>query len=241
MACYQGGKQKIGKYIYDVLIETEKKYSYSKLEYLEPFVGFCGVIKHFSNDSERKIHACDLNPDIIEMWRALQQNWVPDGVCDKEKFERLRNQIDSSPEKTLYGFVCSYGGAFFKGFLSEKYATRGAVNILKIKDKILNVNFMDAISYEKLEPNNMLIYCDPPYKNNKLSNTYFRSFDHDKFWNVMRKWSKNNLVVISEFVAPVDFHGVWEMSRPSLAKNNGERHTEKLFVHETIIKKAPTT
>ena len=30
-----------------------------------------------------------------------------------------------------------------------------------------------------------------------------------KFWETMRKWSKNNIVVISEREAPKDFKKVW--------------------------------
>ena len=71
----------------------------------------------------------------------------------------------------------------------------------------MNIDFIDSSSYDTFNPEGFLIYCDPPYKGNKLgiSTSYFQSFDHSYFWNVMRKWSKNNLVIISESIAPKDF------------------------------------
>ena len=41
----------------------------------------------------------------------------------------------------------------------------------------------------------MLIYCDPPYQHTTGYST--GGFDHDKFWDTMRKWSKNNYIFIS--------------------------------------------
>lgn len=47
---YQGGKQKLGKRIYEVLDTIEEYFEEdNRLDYLEPFVGFCGVMKHFAS------------------------------------------------------------------------------------------------------------------------------------------------------------------------------------------------
>ena len=88
---YQGGKQKLGKKIHDVisLIETDVLQDENKkLDYFEPFVGFCGVIKHF-NDS-RKCTANDINEDIIKMWKSLQNGWKPPTHCNKDEYEKLK-------------------------------------------------------------------------------------------------------------------------------------------------------
>ena len=42
---------------------------------------------------------------------------------------------------------------------------------------------------------NSLIYCDPPYKGKSEYSKKGSNFDHKKFWNIIRKWSKNNMVV----------------------------------------------
>jgi site-specific DNA-adenine methylase len=53
---YQGGKQKLGKRIYEVLDTIEEYFEgENRLDYLEPFVGFCGVMKHFGDEGGRKL------------------------------------------------------------------------------------------------------------------------------------------------------------------------------------------
>jgi site-specific DNA-adenine methylase len=245
MASYQGGKQKIGKYIYNTIIELENKINILndtkyKLPYLEPFVGFCGVLKHFANDTDRDLEASDINPDIINMWKALQDGWIPDGKCSKKKYDQLKVQEKSTPERTFYGHVCSFGGIFFNSFInngSRDYAKMGTRSIIQIAQQVERVHFKQS-DYQKLRPRYKLIYCDPPYKNNQIRNKMFSSFDSEEFWEIMRKWSKQNIVVISELTSPHDFQCIWEISRPTLAARNHsktkQRHTEKLFIHKSL-------
>lgn len=81
--------------------------------------------------------------------------------------------------------------------------------------------------YRELKPKNMLIYCDPPYKETtypikyRRDIKYYDKFDNDEFWEIMRIWSKNNIVIISETSAPTDFIWEKEISRSaSKSKNN---------------------
>lgn len=70
----------------------------------------------------------------------------------------------------------------------------------------------------------------------KITTSYSTgNFDHDKFWNIMRKWSKNNVVIISEFRAPKDFKCIWKKER-KLTSIHIERKKvfEKLFIHRTL-------
>ena len=65
--------------------------------------------------------------------------------------------------------------------------------------------------YKTLDLHNCLIYCDPPYANTtKYTGT--PDFDTDKFWDVMRKWSKDNDIYISEYEAPDDFISVLDIA-----------------------------
>lgn len=73
MTSYQGGKQRLGKKIYNIIKDIERQVSDEPLPYLEPFVGYCGVMKHFASDEGRECYASDANPDIIAMWKALQR------------------------------------------------------------------------------------------------------------------------------------------------------------------------
>lgn len=238
MASYQGGKQQIGKQLHQAMTDIETlMYPNKKLQYFEPFMGFCGVLKHFASEYDRKCYATDLNPDIVAMWRAIQNGWKPDGRCSRQKWNRLK-ESKPTPERTLYGHCCSFGGQFFNYYLSNRdYAKSASKSVQKIASCLDNVSIHNAASYSKFNPKNRLVYCDPPYANNKQQNGYFQRFDHDKFWKTMRRWSKNNLVFVSEYEAPDDFICIWEKKRNVKCTKTDTHRTEKLFVHKSIFKK----
>jgi site-specific DNA-adenine methylase len=100
----------------------------------------------------------------------------------------------------------------------------------------------------------MFIYCDPPYAYTKFPIKYRRDvkhydvFNNEHFWDVMREWSKNNFVVISEITAPDDFIEIWHQDRYRSAaqstktrfsdksKTASNTHdTEKLFIHKSLL------
>ena len=79
------------------------------------------------------------------------------------------------------------------------------------------------------------INCDPAYQGTKqYANA--TAFDYDLFWDTMRKWSRNNIVLISEENAPSDFECIWEqeVSR-SIKANDKSKSTEKLFIYNTKL------
>lgn len=79
-----------------------------------------------------------------------------------------------------------------------------------------------------------LVYCDPPYANTtKYTGT--PDFDTDKFWNVMREWSKDNDVYISEYEAPDDFISVLDIATKTNIRNKEDKvcsRNEKLFTYK---------
>ena len=243
MTSYQGGKKRLGKKIYKQISEIEKIFTDEKLDYFEPFVGMGGVLRHFGKEKDRKCFACDVNKDLILMWKAVQQGWLPPTECTKEKYNELKNSKEHSAERAFIGCSLSWGGNYFEGSCrldyttSINYLTLGLTGISKIKNDIINVHFYENKAYNKFYPKNMLIYCDPPYKNNQLRTKLFKNFDHDKFWETMREWSKENLVVISESVAPEDFTKIWSIeSRNTTNKKNGTKHyLDCLFIHSSLL------
>lgn len=92
----------------------------------------------------------------------------------------------------------------------------------------------EYVDYKTLSFSGCLIYCDPPYDNTtKFTGT--PDFNTEKFWNVMRLWSQNNDVYISEYVAPEDFECVLEMPTKidiRNKKNQMEKRIEKLFKYK---------
>ena len=90
-----------------------------------------------------------------------------------------------------------------------------------------------ATTFDK---SNFLIYCDPPYKGNNLSSKFFIEFDSEKFWEVMREWSKKNIVVISESTAPKDFKQIWCVESRVTNATTTKRYQDCLFVYKDTWK-----
>lgn len=83
--------------------------------------------------------------------------------------------------------------------------------------------------YRRFKPRGGVVYCDPPY----AATTGYDGtggFDHAEFWQRMREWSKNSVVLISEQQAPDDFKCIWE-GEVTRTNDNASRFavTEKLF------------
>lgn len=253
MTTYQGGKKRLGKKIAQVIKNycLEANLQVNNMPYFEPFVGMGGVLRHFSKEPERSTsemcptsrrtcYACDINPDLILMWKEIQNGWDPPQKCTKEHWENLKQSKHHSAERGYLGIVASWSGIFFssyrlqyvgkeKDFLAEAY--RG---INEIRPDILSVHFLNPQAYYEFKPKGMLIYCDPPYLNNNFNTKYFSEFDHEKFWQVMREWSDpklGNIVFISEYTAPKDFKKIWEAKGTFSARGVTRRHIECLFIY----------
>ncbi len=253
---YLGGKYFIGKEIANVMKDFIPQ-EYQNSQYLEPFCGALSVLTHMNEDFD--CIASDYHPDLIEMWKKVQDNtFKPPKSINEQQYEKIKNYKSPNALKAFIGFGCSFGGRFF-GAYAPKYANgknedylKEAVNSINRKrPKIQGVKF-NCISYDKLNPINMIIYCDPPYKFSKFPIKYRRDvkyydiFDNEKFWNIIRKWSKNNIVFISEVTAPDDFLPIWDKkSHRTVAQSKKTRYksksdvytTEKLFIHHSLIKK----
>ena len=131
------------------------------------------------------------------------------------------------------------GGAALQGLEKRKdgtvihrnYYQEKKNNLLKQFKQPLCQDIMFGISdYRDLTHlDNYVLYVDPPYQGVKqFANS--KDFDHDEFWNVIREWSQNNIVLISELQAPDDFEVIWqqEVSR-SIKAQDKSRAVEKLF------------
>lgn len=224
--------------------QLEQYLTNTTLPYFEPFVGYAGVLKHMSVDSNRLCSASDLNPDVVAMWRSLQNGWIPRDHCTKDEFMRLKQQTTPSAERGFYGIVCSFGAQFFhtyrKPSATRDFIKAGVKGVTRAVQNMKDVRFMDpadyATSYSRLPKTPHLIYCDPPYRNNRISNSYFQ-FDHDTFWNDMRAWSQRHLVVVSEYTAPGDFVATWShgtqcnYSQASLGTHVTKSFVEQMFIH----------
>ena len=225
--------------------------------YLEPFCGALNVLIHMNKDYQ--CQASDNHPDLIQLWKDVQNNnFKFPNEMNESIYQECKLLNSPNSLKAFVGFSLSFGGKYFSGY-ADKYKNNKNENFLKeaihsiqkIQPKIKNIQF-NCQSYDKLSPNNLLIYCDPPYQNTKYPIKYridtkkYDLFDNNKFWDIMRQWSQNNYVFISETTAPNDFIPIWEkkshrsasQSEKTRYKNQSESFTiEKLYIHESLIKK----
>lgn len=226
MPAYQGGKMRIGRRIYNELKHYDKGQPY-----FEPFIGMAGVMINFAKESsKRELIACDINTDLIEFWKAIRSGWKPPSECSREEYNLLKD-AEPSALRCFIGIFASYSCSWFNGYRLQQgnryleEATRGLAKMTSIN----KVNFLDSASYDSFNPKGMLIYCDPPYKGNKLNSKYFHNFDHDHFWQTMREWSLFNTVIISETTAPDDFECIWESHSNCNTRYSNKKYVEKLF------------
>jgi DNA adenine methylase len=220
------------------------EYGYDKSTYMEPFCGMCSVLLEMSkHESHRKLMASDANPDIICLWNAIKQGWKPPTKYTETLYNNLKNSTKHSALRGFIGVVGSYGYMFFSGYRGKYVSIDRANSICKLGSNqliqcapiIQNISFKN-VDYKTIKPKNMVIYCDPPYYNNTIKNPYFRKFNHEEFWDIIRKWSKNNLVFVSEYTAPRDFKCIWKKQYVTKIGDSKAKHVvECLFIHKSII------
>jgi len=244
---YLGGKHKIGEELSQFMINICSPNSVDG--YMEPFCGSLGVFKHMTNRGYKKCIASDIQPDLIEMWKKLQKGTlkVPESMTEEE-YNRLK-ELKGGPnsQKAIAGFFLSFGGKYFGGY-AQKWEKRGGKNYLqtfkngidKIRPTISRENVLfENKSYLDLKPNKMLIYCDPPYRKTEGYAANKEKFNHEEFWDTMRKWSKNNFVLISEQMCPPDFKSVWSHLKKRTLTNelkNRKVKREHLFIYSGMKK-----
>ena len=261
---YLGGKQRLGKHIAPILFELWKTNNYSG--YLEPFCGSLGVLKQMApliSDStlgknHPKIIANDYHPDLIKMWQELQDGTLKmKNSISSDEYEAAKLLKSPNGYKSFVGFGMSFGGKYFGGYAmkylndkKEDFCKEMVNSLTKTKPLIQNLKFT-CKDYKTLKPENMFIYCDPPYLAERFPIKYRRDvkyydeFDNDEFWEVVRDWSKNNTVVVSEMLAPSDFIEIWGKERYRSAsqskktrfkdKNTETIKMEKLFIHKSYF------
>ena len=208
---FAGGKSRQSKKIAELL-----KYNYERNEYsyyIEPFCGAISVISRLAETINIPVLLSDKNQSLITMWKALVDGWEPPFVT-REMYLKLKDKRDPLNPLTAYAaYGLSFGGVEFSKHNNvellnkpNKNSTRKKRNALQqIED--LTIGCGDYRDYEHMQ--GALFYLDPPYfRTNAMPSS--RRFDSEYFWEWTRKLSKNNTVIVTEFVAPKDFVSIYE-------------------------------
>lgn len=258
---YFGSKSRQAKYIVPII---QKYIDDNNINtYIEPFVGGANIIDKIK--CENKL-GYDINKYVIALFNYLQGGGELKESYTKDIYDKARNawhkdNIDKEFkdwEIGAIGWLCSYNGRGFDGgwgyeamqtkpngqTVKREFYKERKNNLLKQseQDEFKNI-FFRCCDYKELTQyltdieynHRFVIYCDPPYKGTKqFANS--TNFDHDEFWNIMREWSKYQIVLISEQEAPDDFKCIWEkeVSRTIIPKAI-PKATEKLFIYKGDI------
>ena len=235
---YMGSKSRIARHIVPIIQEYIDKNGNGV--YVEPFVGGANVIDKIK--CEYRVGA-DINKYLIALFRYIQSGGALPDMISREEYADVRaNKEKFDPWLVgCVGFLASYNGKFFGGYAGEVHTKAGTTrnyydearrNVLQQAAAFSEIEFI-RFDYRKLGFTDCVIYCDPPYAG---TTQYGDSFNHSEFWDTMRKWSKNNVVLISEETAPTDFKVIWQ-GNVKRTQDNASRSTatEKLFIYERGI------
>jgi DNA adenine methylase len=179
---YLGSKAKHAKYLLPFILENKTKNQY----YVEPFCGGCNMIDKVKGNRI----ANDSNYYLIEMWKALQNGWIPPDKINKEEYNHIMKNKDLYEPclVAFVGFLCSFGGKFNNGFVEINDAPK-AKRVLKNQiKKLKDVQFFNVSYNNLIIPENSIVYCDPPYAMTTEYNGT-DTFNHFDFWN----WCRNKI------------------------------------------------
>lgn len=235
---YVGSKKRIAKGIAECVSSLRGNRSV----YWEPFAGglnsFSVIAPMFTT-----AYASDTHTDLMLMWQAAKDGWIPPTDITEEQYAALRKE----PPSALRGFVGfggSFGGKWFGGYargakpsgeprnyLAE--SSRAVASRLAALNSSGNAYSFSCRSYLTGKPNaSHVIYCDPPYAGTQQYSG--EVFDVEKFWCTMSEWSvAGALVLVSEYQAPSEWSCIREFShRMSLAHVDKRKETvERLFIY----------
>ena len=227
---YMGSKNRIAKHLLPIMLKEAEKHGITT--WVEPFVGGANMIDKVPNTFKRIGY--DLNYHTIHALIDIRDNVdkLPESVSEQEykSYKGLPPQSITSYVR----FECSFGNKFESGYAraqdGKNYAGIGSRSAKKQSPKLQDVQLI-CDSYENLDFENCLIYCDPPYQGTTGYKT--GSFDHNKFFDWCREQAKKNVVFVSEYNAPEDFECVWQGEIKTNFASNRKKAThnavEKLF------------
>ena len=233
---YVGGKAKGSDFILDVLNNP----IFDGYPYMEPFVGYCHILRRVSR--KREYRASDNNPLLLCLLKAIQDG-EPIPHVTRQEYASLKSEKGVNLRRAAAAFTYSFNGKEFGGYV-DKYCRKGGrvddiplsrrkyYKTLSQTQSFQNCS-LECADYRDMRPHGKLIYCDPPY--HKTQGYGKETFCSAEFWEVMRDWSRNNIVFISEYDAPPDFKSVG-CARKMCCLAGGQRQkqrTEKLFLHES--------
>ena len=235
---YMGSKNRLSKHLVPIIQSYVNK---DVKGYIEPFVGGGNIIDKIQCNN--KI-GCDIHEELIELLKyvANLNNSIPDMISEEE-YNNVKNNKENYPKwyVDLDGFCSTFGAKYFGGYARSKKdkfdgekSYLALKNLNKQRDNLINIKFECCDFRDIKDISDYVIYCDPPYRNTTKYKT--ETFPYEEFYDWCREMSKNNIVLISEYLMPNDFECIWEKeSKVNFDSNRNanddkNKRIEKLFI-----------
>jgi len=246
---YMGGKFRQSPKI----AEMVGKHIKSGMTYYEPFCGALGAALKCVPVAEAHgacgIVLSDVSECLITMWKASLSGWVPPATVSLETYKTMEKTRDPTNPLTAYcGFGLSFGGRYFEGLARDKkkrrnYALEAKKSILQKTKMLQEVKIPVTIKhcdYREIRPIASLLYLDPPYANSTKAHD-FDKFSYPEFWDYVRDLvAFDNIVLITNFVAPKDFVRVFSWGDTTVRHHSSkgtDGTNESIFMHKSQVVK----
>ena len=222
---YLGGKSSIAADLTEVIKSRHSERSLA----IEPFCGGGAMTVALAGIFD-KVSAYDLHPDLIRMWQALRDGWIPPDNVTEMEYSDL-SYASPSALRAFVGFN-SYAGKWFGGYprneMETNYFQRSKNVLLNDIAKMQNVEFNRSDFSKIIVPSGAVVYADPPYSG---TTKYSETFSAYRFWFFVKKWAAAGATVyVSEYKAPPGVPCIWEQTIHGKMKE--KKIVEKLFVME---------
>lgn len=217
---YLGGKYRIAKHI---AAEIHKIRKPGQLVW----DAFCGGLS-VGAAIGKPVVCTDVNADLIALYEAVAAGWSPPSEVSAGQHATLKTAAPS-PLRTFAGFGCSFGGMWFATYHHGRdngtgsyssFANSARNSLLKDVPRVTQFACMSFFDVDP-GPENMIIYCDPPYRGT-VGYSAVGAFDHDAFEARVEMWSTFCPVFVSEYAFPLG-REVWAASKP-----NGSAFAKKI-------------
>lgn len=238
---YLGGKSRLAKPIVKTIEQVLAPYGGAKGRVcIEPFMGGGAVTRELAGAFDR-VFAYDIHSDLVLMWQALKEGWVPPNFVSEEEYKAAKSMLPSAL-RGFIGFGVSFGGKWFGGFArtvkgdnSRNYAETSSRIVLRDITKMQNVTFAQS-DYKSIPVYpGAIVYCDPPYKG---TTGYKDKFDSDEFYKTCERWARQGAVVfVSEFSAPLHWWEIAQFPRAIAIRWDLKTSTDK--VDKLFLVRAP--